>query len=144
DDDAGGDHPGEVLARLGVDRGRIGVDAGVEVDFRLRDVEEAPRLALGALARLGAREHVIGRRQDLGGAPGCRTQRTKRGNERQRASPWLVTGAGLVGGAVWFNIDRVAGGAVAGAVDFVRPCGLADPVVARPIAILIGGPTAGG
>ena len=80
---AGRDHAGEVLGRLGVDGAVIRVDRRIEVDLGLGDVQEAPRLALGALARLRAREHVIGRGQDFGGAAGRGTQRAKGLDERQ-------------------------------------------------------------
>ena len=66
------DHMVKVLPGLGVDRLVVRVDRRGEVDLRLRDVQEAPRLAFGALARLRAREDVIRRRQDFGGTAGRR------------------------------------------------------------------------
>ena len=81
--DAVGDHLCEILGRLGVDRAIVGVGRGVEVDLRLRDMQKAPRLARGARARLRAREHVIGRRQYLGGASGRGAQGAEGFNERQ-------------------------------------------------------------
>ena len=66
------DHMVEVLPGLGVDRLVVGIDRRGEVDLRLRDVQEARRLAFGALARLRARENVVRRRQDFGGTAGRR------------------------------------------------------------------------
>ncbi len=87
DHDAGRDHALEIFGRLGIDRRIVRIDRGIEIDLGLRDMQEAPRLAFGAQARLRAREHVIGGRQDLGGAPGSGPQRTEGLNERQEASP---------------------------------------------------------
>src|SRR5262249_35025067 len=88
----GFDHAIEVLGRLGVHRLVVGVDLRVEVDLGLGNVQEAVWLALGAFARLRAREHVIGRRQNLGGAVGLGAQRRKRLDERQRLPGWLGIG----------------------------------------------------
>src|SRR4029077_4619520 len=86
-EDAGRHHAVEVLGRLGVDGAIIRVDAGAEVDLGLGDMQEAPRLVLGALARLRAGEHVVGRRENLGGASRRGTQGTKGLNEGQTVSP---------------------------------------------------------
>ena len=58
----------EVFRRLGVDGRVVGIDVGVEIDLRLRDVQKTPRLAGGPLARLGARQDIVRRRQHLAGA----------------------------------------------------------------------------
>ena len=84
---AGGDHAPQILRRLGVDRAVIGIGRRIEIDLRLGDVQKAPRLAGGALARLGAGEHVIGRRQNLGGASRRRPQRAKGFYQGQTATP---------------------------------------------------------
>ena len=73
---AGLDHALQVLGGLGVDRAVVGVGLGIEVDLGLGDMQEAPRLARGALARLRARKHVIGRRQDVGGRVRARDARS--------------------------------------------------------------------
>ncbi len=83
---AGRDHPLQVVRGLGVDGTVVGVERRVEIDLGLRDVQEAPRLAFGALARLGARQHVVGRREDLGGAARRGTERAERLDQRQRTS----------------------------------------------------------
>ena len=77
DQHAGGDHGFKVLGGLGIDRGIVGVGRRIEIDLRLGDVQKTPRLALGALARLSAREHVIGRGQNFGGASRRRPQRAE-------------------------------------------------------------------
>ena len=61
-------------------------------------MEEAPRLALRALPRLRARQHVIGRREDLGGPPGAGRSARKgwmRGKVGSAAA--MIGGAGLFG-----------------------------------------------
>ena len=78
DQHAGRDHPVDVLGCLGVDGAIVGINRRVEVDLGLRDVEEAPRLALGPLARLGARKHVVRGRQDFG-CPSRRGRRARKG-----------------------------------------------------------------
>jgi hypothetical protein len=80
---AGVDHALEVIGRLGVDRVIVGADRRIEIDFGLGDMQKAPRLALGVLARFRAGEHVVGWRQNFGGALGHGTQGAKRLNERQ-------------------------------------------------------------
>ena len=82
-----GDHAGQVLRRLGVDRVAVGIGALGQVDLGLGDVQEAPRLAARALARLRAREHVIGRREHLPGPCRHGAQGPERLDERQ--SPLL-------------------------------------------------------
>ena len=79
------DHAGEVLGGLRIDGLIVRIDRWIEIDLRLGDVQEAPRPSLGALACLCARKHVIRRCQNFPGAPGCRTQRTKRLYQSQRA-----------------------------------------------------------
>jgi hypothetical protein len=74
---AGRDHGFEALGGLGIDRAIVGIGRRIEVDLRLGDVQKAPRLALGALARLRAREHVIGRGQNFGGTSRRRPQRAE-------------------------------------------------------------------
>ena len=95
DQDAGRDHAAEVLRRLGVDGAVVRVGRRIEIDLGLRDVQEAPRFALGAFACLGAGQHVIGRRQDLAGPPRRRAEGTEGSNERQ--SPRLVALLGRPG-----------------------------------------------
>ncbi len=92
DEDALGDHALEVLGRRGVDRGRIRVGARRQVDLGLGDVQEAPRLAPGPLARLRAREHVVGRRDDLARAGGHRAQGTE-GTDERHAPLLLLLGS---------------------------------------------------
>ena len=84
---AGADHALQILGGLGVDRVVVRIDRRIEVDLRLGDVQETPRLALGALVRLGARQHVIGRRQNFGGAPWRRPQRAEGLYQAQVLSP---------------------------------------------------------
>ena len=73
-------------AGLRVNRGVIRVDRRIEVDLRLGDVQKAPRLSFDAFARLGAGQHVIGRREDLGRAPGGGPQGAKGFDQGQRGS----------------------------------------------------------
>ena len=83
----------------------IGIDVGGEVDLGLRDVEEAPRLAGRADPRLGARQHVVGRREDLLRPAGRGAKGAERTNQAQGKSPG-VSGAGrrfLVGRRQRFN-----------------------------------------
>ena len=78
-----GDHALQVLRRLGVDGVAVGIGALGQIDLGLGDVQEAPRLAPRPLARLRARQHVVGRCQHL--ACACRNgaQSPKRLDERQ-------------------------------------------------------------
>ena len=62
---AGRDRALQILGGLGIDRAVIGVDGRRQIDLRLGDMQETPRLARGALARFGARENVIGRRENF-------------------------------------------------------------------------------
>src|ERR1700686_2431417 len=57
---------------------------GIEIDLRLRDVQKAERLVLGAFACLGAGQLVIRRRKNFRGPPGRGSKGSKRTNERQR------------------------------------------------------------
>ena len=61
---------------------RIGTDR--QIDLGLGDMEKTPRLAFGMLARLRAREHVVGRCEDFGGAARRGAQGAEGLNERQR------------------------------------------------------------
>ena len=72
-----GDHAAKVLARLGVDGVVVGIDGRIEIDLGLRDVQKAPRLALGAIARLRARQHVVRRSENLRRASRRRPQSAK-------------------------------------------------------------------
>ncbi len=109
DQRAGLDHVVEILPRLGVDRLVVRIDRRVEVDLGLGDMQEAPRLALGALARLRARQHVVGRREDFGGAAGRRAQRTEGGNEGQGSLQECGFAACLVGRDGGINGGKIAG-----------------------------------
>ena len=70
---AGGDHVPQILGGLGVDHAIVGVDCRRKIDLCLGNVQKAPRLALGALARFRAGENVVGRRENFGRAPRRRT-----------------------------------------------------------------------
>ena len=120
-ENAGGDHAAQIFRRLGIDRAGIGIGRGIEVDLGLGDVEKAPRLAGGALARLGAGQHVIGRRQNLGGASRRRPQRAK----------------GLYQGQVESLQLHSCGILIRANPHYVNP-------VSTPDIILIAGPTASG
>jgi hypothetical protein len=80
------EHPREVLGGLRVDRRRVRIDTRRQVDLGLRDVQEAPRAARRARARLVRGDHVVGRRDDVGGAAGRGAQGRKRTNEGQGSS----------------------------------------------------------
>ena len=84
---AGGDHALQIVGGFGIHGAVVRIDRLIEIDLRLGDVQEAPRLALGALARLGAREHVIGRRQHFGRASRRRPQCAKGFDQGQVATP---------------------------------------------------------
>ena len=70
DEHAGVDHPREICGRFRVRSLRMRVGAFRQVDFGLRNVEEAPRAAGGTPARFGGRDDVVGRRDDVAGAAG--------------------------------------------------------------------------
>src|SRR5439155_130928 len=76
----------------------------IEVDLGLGDVQEAPWLAMGALARFRAREHVVGWGDNLGRAALRGAKCAKRADQRQEKTPQGCRGLGLVGGAGGFNI----------------------------------------
>src|SRR5262249_13424159 len=106
------------------------IDRRLEVDLGLRDVKEAPRFALGALARFRAREHVIGRRKDFSGPSRTGAQRTERMNaRRERAVDRDNETLSLVGAGSGFNLGMpVHSNLVAfRRLDFVADRGLAQP-----------------
>ena len=74
---AGVDHAPQIFAGLGIDRRIVGIDRRRQVDLGLGDMQKAPGLAAGALARLGARQDVVGRGQNFGGASRRRPQCAK-------------------------------------------------------------------
>ena len=102
-------HALEVLGRGGVDRRRIGVGADGQIDLGLGDVQEAPGLALGALARLRAREHVVGRGDDLAGVGRHGAKRTERPDERHvhLSRSWLC--CSFSGSAGRLQLPHLAG-----------------------------------
>src|SRR5262249_9087678 len=108
----------------------------IEVDLGLGDVQEAPRLAAGALARFRTRQHVIGRGQNLSGAAVGRAQRAEGLDQRQRDLAGSIGAVVLVG-------SGGAGNMSSHAVDFSARRGLAQSVT-PPAAILLAGPTASG
>jgi len=75
----------EVLPRLGIHRGIVRVGAGGEVDFGLGNMQETPGLAGRPHARLLARQHVIGWRDDIGGPRRRRAQAGKGTNQGHEA-----------------------------------------------------------
>ena len=117
--DAGADHALQILGGFGIDRGVIGIDRRGQVDLRFGDVQEAPRPAFDTLARLGAGQHIVGRRQNFAGASRRRPQRAK----------------GLYQGQV---------GALFRCGMFIRANPDYVKVVSEPEIILIAGPTASG
>jgi hypothetical protein len=71
-EDSVGDHAPEIFGSLGIDGLVVGIGGRIEIDFRLRDVQKAPRLALGAFACFCAGQYVVWRCQNLGSAPRSR------------------------------------------------------------------------
>jgi tRNA dimethylallyltransferase len=96
-------------------------------------VQKAERLALGALARFGAGEHVVRRRQYFGGAAGRRPQRAKRFYQSHGISLLWIERDANDGEAIW----------TASGVLFRRKTHYVNPV-SQAETILIAGPTASG
>src|SRR5262249_22143606 len=114
---------------LGVDGSVVRIDPRIEVDLGLRDVKEAPRFAIGALARLRAREHVIGRRKDFSGTSRRGTQSTEGLNERQERPLYRDNGTpSLIGAGNEFNLGMPVHRYLLafGRLDFVPDRGLAQ------------------
>ena len=77
------DHAADVFGALGVDLGGVGIGVRRQIDFGLRDVQEAPRPALGHSPCLLGVDHVIGRGDDIAGAAGGGTKGGERTQKRQ-------------------------------------------------------------
>ena len=68
-EDSVGNHVLEIFSGLGINGLVVGIGGRIEIDFRLRDVQKAPRLTLGAFACFRARQHVVRWRQNLRRSP---------------------------------------------------------------------------
>ena len=116
-DDALGDHALEVLGGFRIDGVRGGIGIRRQIDLGLGDVQEAPRLAARALARLGTGERVIGRCDHVTAARRHGAQRTEGTNERDRLSPALL---GTCFGCRICNVQRRARSGLRARVAAVR------------------------
>ena len=71
----------EVVARLGVDLGRVRIGAGRQIDLRSRDVQEAQGIAGRELAGLLGADDVVGDRRHGRGVVARRPQCAERSND---------------------------------------------------------------
>jgi hypothetical protein len=84
----------EVVPRLGVDPGIIGIDVGGQIDLGAADMEEAERIAARQLRRFGAGDDIVRRRGDPADYGGVRPPGAKRLETNRQLRGPVRTGSG--------------------------------------------------